>query len=223
MLFPRSQLLQCVCSSGKHLCFEDLRSLTFSRIEELLSSECLGDSRFLTLLKCSSLSGQIQRIQNAAERRRLCTFFPIRKYHIIVDVPFFSRQAYLPKTVDAKNTTIEDHIARFLGKKPPSIHVKANKTDKADKIRNYLSNIIIVAQLFDERYAFLVPSTISNNVLHIQTEANSAYACPCLLLKQTLTKHCLQATTCQLPLGTPGRRSRAKCRKACLRNLHMQI
>ncbi|KAH7870762.1 hypothetical protein F5879DRAFT_989435 [Lentinula edodes] len=81
--------------------------------------------------------------------------------------------AYLPKTVDAKNTTIEDHIARFLGKKPPSIHVKANKTDKATKIRNYLSNIIIVAQLFDDRYAFLVPSTISNNVLHIQTEANS--------------------------------------------------
>ncbi|KAJ3808117.1 hypothetical protein F5876DRAFT_67553 [Lentinula aff. lateritia] len=81
--------------------------------------------------------------------------------------------AYLPKTVDAKNTTIEDHIARFLGKKPPSIHVKANKADKADKIRNYLSNIILVAQLFDERYAFLVPNTISNNVLHIQTEANS--------------------------------------------------
>ncbi|KAJ3782062.1 hypothetical protein GGU10DRAFT_409285 [Lentinula aff. detonsa] len=76
---------------------------------------------------------------------------------------------YLPNTVEAENIAIENHIASFLGKKPPSSIKKANKIENT---RTYLSSFIIVAQLAAERYALLVPTT-SSDYLSIRIEADS--------------------------------------------------
>ncbi|KAJ3721554.1 hypothetical protein C8R42DRAFT_667792 [Lentinula raphanica] len=77
--------------------------------------------------------------------------------------------AYLPLKVEAEAAAVEDHVAWFLGEDPPSL-VQTEK--KRAKIRDELSNVIIIAELGVQRFAFLVPKAVHADLKVTSTTDN---------------------------------------------------
>ncbi|KAJ4485968.1 hypothetical protein J3R30DRAFT_3443108 [Lentinula aciculospora] len=89
--------------------------------------------------------------------------------------------AYLPKTIEAESLAIENHIATFLKRKPPSLHTKESKVAQA---REYLATrVCIIAQLADGIFVLLLhhkPTSIGTTSTrydisaYMETKADSA-------------------------------------------------